>query len=186
MREYLFHLFIYFYSKINFQNKYNHHSKNNVVIIRQLSGPSSKGKRILQYQVGRVLPYKKKFPISSVGDIFLFQTSTSSHTFLALQGFYNSDQDLYKIAREIRENWILGREWICRSCLLMYKRRVSTIVHPYIVTVNRILSINHSNCFVAILGEYSSGKCIHPRLFHRDDRHIIDILSLYQTKRAQI
>lgn len=93
MREYLFHLFIYFYSKINFQNKYNHHSKNNVVIIRQLSGPSSKGKRIRQYQVGRVLPYKKKFPISSVGDIFLFQTSTSSHTFLALQGFYNSDQD---------------------------------------------------------------------------------------------
>lgn len=102
--------FIYFYSKINFQNKYNHHSKNNVVIIRQLSGPSSKGKRTLQYQVGRVLPYKKKFPISSVGDIFLFQTSTSSHTFLALQGFYNSDQDLYKLAREIRENWILGRE----------------------------------------------------------------------------
>lgn len=103
--------FIYlFLFQDHFQNKYNHHHKNNVVTIRQLSGPSSKGKRILQYQVGRVLPYKKKFPISSVGDIFLFQTSTSSHTFLALQGFYNSDQDLYKLAREIRENWILGRE----------------------------------------------------------------------------
>lgn len=76
MLEYLFHLFISFCSIINFQNKYNHHFMNNVLIIWQSSGTSSKGKRILQYQVCCVLPQKEKFPISSVGDIFLFQTST--------------------------------------------------------------------------------------------------------------
>lgn len=76
MLEYLFHLFISICSIINFQNKYNHHFMNNVLIIWQSSGTSSKGKRILQYQVCCVLPQKEKFPISSVGDIFLFQTST--------------------------------------------------------------------------------------------------------------